>query len=727
MPALQITSSFLRLVLWTLRVKNWCRKLWTKPVKGTTISIAHRLSTIQDADQIIVMNAGRVIEIGNHQSLVAKNGAYKTLVDAQAFIETDDSEDNLPAEEDLKEAKKEEAETPAIRRTATSKSAASSAYGEQEETKRRDFNLGYLFKRMYQINRDQKLFYFLGALGAVVSGMIFPVFSIIFGTILGVFSETDRGAIRSDGNRGALYFLILAIVATLAITVQTYFLNLVAEILSTRLRKKTFSSILRQDIKYFDDKLNTSGALTSRISELPQKIFGLSGSTLGLFIQSGIVLLAGYIVGLAYAPKVAAVGIACAPFTLIAGYARLRFVVLRDQTNKKDHEQSAQLAAESASAIRTISSLTREDDCLRAYSEALDGPQKKALRSAVISNVILGGTVGAGFFTIALIFYYGSRQLLTGLGVSNFFIALSATIFGTTQAGSVFQYSPDFSKAQSAANELVNLFEGEVEIDADSKDGVVLPDIKGHIVLQDVHFRYPTRPDVPVLRGLNLEVLPGQFIALVGESGCGKSTTTALLERFYDPAKGKVLVDGQDISTMNVTAYRSKLALVSQEPTLFAGSLRFNILLGATKAHEDVTEEEILSACKKANILDFINGLPDKFDTEVGNKGVQLSGGQKQRIAIARALIREPRVLILDEATSALDSSSERVVQAALDEAAKGRSTIAIAHRLTTIQHADVIYVFAKGRVVERGNHQQLMAQKGLYAELVEKQAVSVN
>jgi ATP-binding cassette subfamily B (MDR/TAP) protein 1 len=250
-------------------------------------------------------------------------------------------------------------------------------------------------------------------------------------------------------------------------------------------------------------------------------------------------------------------------------------------------------------------------------------------------------------------------------------------------------FVPDMSSAKGAANDIINLLDSQPDIDAESTEGQVLPSAQGRVVLEDIHFRYPTRPGVRVLRNLNLVVEPGTYIALVGASGSGKSTVIQLIERFYDPLAGKVMLDGHDISQLNVQEYRKHIALVSQEPTLYSGTIRFNILLGANKPHDQVTQAEIEQACRDANILDFITSLPQGFDTEVGGKGSQLSGGQKQRIAIARALLRNPKVLLLDEATSALDSTSEKVVQAALDNAAKGRTTIAIAHRLSTIQNAD--------------------------------------
>ena len=280
----------------------------------------------------------------------------------------------------------------------------------------------------------------------------------------------------------------------------------------------------------------------------------------------------------------------------------------------------------------------------------------------------------------------------------------------------------DMGKAKHAAQELKELFDLKPSIDTWSSDGASVEAVDGTVEFRDVHFRYPTRPEQPVLRGLNLTVKPGQYIALVGASGCGKSTTIALLERFYDPLAGGIYIDGKEISSLNINEYRSFIALVSQEPTLYQGTIRENVLLGADR--DDVPDSEIEFACREANIYDFIMSLPDGFNTVVGSKGSMLSGGQKQRIAIARALLRDPKILLLDEATSALDSESEHVVQAALDKAAKGRTTIAVAHRLSTIQKADIIYVFDQGVIVESGDHTELMKKGGRYSELVSLQSL---
>ncbi|KAK0481286.1 P-loop containing nucleoside triphosphate hydrolase protein [Armillaria novae-zelandiae] len=720
--------------------------LLDEATRRTTITIAHRLSTIKDADIIFVMGDGLVLEQGNHQELLQKrDGAYARLVQAQRLRESDEGTavvgEGDDAPEDTEKAAREDVP---LRRRNTCQSLASEILerknGEQKVDRAPEHTMYYLFKRMGNINRSQWKQYFYGTIFAAITGMVYPAFGVVYANAIDGFSLTGS-ELRHSGDRNALWpvspfftpirltdsdsrFFIIAIVSTLSIGMQNYLFSSAAASLMAKLRTLSFKAILRQDIEYFDKDEHSTGGLVSNLSENPQKVFGLAGATLAAIVQSVSTLVVGSILGLIFIWKVGLVGIAVTPVLVSMGYIRLRVVVLKDQQNKKVHEASAQLACEAVGAIRTVASLTREDDCCNQYSESLEESLRKSNRTAIWSNMLYAFSQGTIFFCIALVFWYGAvlvsrRQFST----FDFFVGLMATMFGAIQAGNVFSFVPDVSSAKGAGNDIIQLLDSIPEIDAESTEGkkVDIAKARGHIRLENIHFRYPTRPGIRVLRQLSLQVEPGTYIALVGASGSGKSTVIQLIERFYEPLTGQIYMDGIPIEEYNIQEYRKQIALVAQEPTLYAGTIRFNILLGAIKPHNEVTQKEIEAACRDANILDFINGLPDGFETEVGGKGSQLS----ERIAIARALLRNPKVLLLDEATSALDSNSEKVVQAALDQAAKGRTTVAIAHRLSTIQNADRIYFIKEGRVSESGTHDQLINCKGDYYEYVQLQALS--
>ncbi|OSX59739.1 hypothetical protein POSPLADRAFT_1183421 [Postia placenta MAD-698-R-SB12] len=700
----------------------------------TTITIAHRLSTIKDADRIYVMGDGLVLEAGTHNELLRdENGAYSRLVAAQKLRDsrekhaTEESDSaTVASDEDEDYDKVAQAEVP-LQRQKSGRSLASEILEQRQQGGvEQQYGMIYLLRRFFAINKENWRMYLFGSIASICNGATYPSFGIVFAKGINGFSDATSGERRHSGDRVALWFFIIAILSAIAIGFQNYFFASTAAQLTNKIRSLSFRAIVRQDIEYFDKDENNTGQLTSNLSDNPQKVNGLAGVTMGAIVQAIATLVTGTIIGLVFAWKLGLVGLACTPVLCSAGYIRLRVVVLKDQQNKRAHEHSAQLACEAAGAIRTVASLTREGDCLRLYSESLDEPLRNSNKKALYSNAIYALSQAMSFFVIALIFWYGSR-LVAALEYTTFqfFVGLMSTTFSAIQAGNVFSFVPDISSAKGAATDIVTLLDSMPEIDAESTEGEIPQNVQGRIRFENVHFRYPTRPGVRVLRDLNLSIEPGTYVALVGASGCGKSTTIQLVERFYDALSGTVYLDEQPITKYNVSEYRKHIALVSQEPTLYSGTIRFNILLGATKPDSEITQEDIEAACRNANILDFIQGLPQGFDTEVGGKGSQLSGGQKQRIAIARALLRNPKVLLLDEATSALDSNSEKVVQDALDRAAKGRTTIAIAHRLSTIQNADRIYFIKDGAVSESGTHDELLSLKGGYYEYVQLQALS--
>lgn len=291
-------------------------------------------------------------------------------------------------------------------------------------------------------------------------------------------------------------------------------------------------------------------------------------------------------------------------------------------------------------------------------------------------------------------------------------------IQGAESAGQGFGFGPNAAQATAASNRILTIRTSRNQDLGD--ENLRIPDTEGgiKIELKDVHFKYPTR-DMSIFKGLNLTIEKGQFAALVGPSGCGKTSIISLLERFYDIQGGQILANGTDIAQVNVYDYRRHLSLVAQEPTLFQGTLRDNILLGV--AESTVTDAQLHAACRDASIHEFIMSLPEGYNTEVGSRGVSLSGGQKQRVAIARALIRNPNVLLLDEATSSLDSESEKLVQGAFERAAAGRTMVVVAHRLATVQNADIIFVLGEGKVLEKGSHAELLRKKGVYWNMVSR------
>lgn len=725
----------------------------------TTIVIAHRLSTIKTADNIVVMSQGRIVEQGNHDELLERKSAYYNLVEAQRLSAEKESDDLA---EEMAEAKEKDQVNEALKvasheskaggklsrtttetsskldrmatekslrarltRTVTGKSVSERVLEEKSLDSGSQYSLWTLIQVVGSFNRKEWHLMLAGLFFSVIAGGGNPTQAVFFAKAIVAISlpPSMYNQLRADANFWSLMYLMLAITQFIAFCGQGIAFAYCSERLVHRARNQAFRTMLRQDIAFFDREENSAGALTTFLSTETTHLAGMSGTTLGTILVVTTTLVAAIALSCAIGWKLALVCTATIPVLLGCGFFRFWMLARFSERAKKAYESSASYACEATSAIRTVASLTREDDVWEHYHQSLVAQSQKSLRSILKSSVLYAAAQSFMFLCIGLGFWYGGTLIANReYTMEQFFICFSAIIFGAQSAGTIFSFAPDMGKAKHATQQLKTLFDRKPEIDSWSPDGERMNHIEGTIEFRDVHFRYPTRPEQPVLRGLNLTVQPGQYVALVGASGCGKSTTIALMERFYDPLSGGVFVDGRDITSYNLNDYRGFLALVSQEPTLYQGSIRENILLGADR--DDVPEEAIIQSCKDANIYDFITSLPDGFSTVVGSKGGMLSGGQKQRIAIARALLRDPKILLLDEATSALDSESEKVVQAALDAAAQGRTTIAVAHRLSTIQKADIIYVFDQGRIVEQGTHDHLLRVRGKYFELVNLQSL---
>ncbi|KAF2434909.1 ATP-binding cassette transporter ABC4 [Tothia fuscella] len=706
----------------------------------TTIVIAHRLSTIRHADNIVVMSLGKIVEQGRHDELLDQKGAYFNLVEAQRIAaeqqqdeppvteaeETEDSLQRTPSKEKGQPYDPDDKDPSGrLKRMQSGKSISSMVLAQKNKETKKQYSLWKLMRVVWGFNKKEWPIMLMGFFFSVVAGGGNPTQAVFFAKAITALSRppSEFAQLRKDINFWALMYLMLAFTQLISMAGHGWAFGYCSERLIHRARNQAFRTMLRQDIAFFDQEENNAGSLTSFLSTSVTHLAGLSGQTLGTILMVSTTLVAASVLSLAIGWKLALVCISTIPVLLACGFLRFWMLARFQARSKAAYQSSAGFACEATAAIRTVASLTLEKDIYEKYRKQLDTQTKASTISVSKSSTLYAASQSFVFLCVALGFWYGGTLIAKKeYTMFQFFICFSSIIFGAQSAGTIFSFAPDMSKAKHAAAELQALFDRVPEIDSWSEEGEKIERMDGYIEFRDVHFRYPTRPEQPVLRGLDLSVKPGQYVALVGASGCGKSTTIALLERFYDPLSGGVYVDGKQISKLNVNDYRNHIALVSQEPTLYQGTIRDNVLLGADR--DNVPEAEIIKACKEANIYDFIMSLPDGFNTICGSKGGLLSGGQKQRVAIARALLRDPKILLLDEATSALDSESEKVVQAALDAAAKGRTTIAVAHRLSTIQKADIIYVIDAGRVVEEGTHNDLLAKRGRYAELVTMQSL---
>ncbi len=680
----------------------------------TTLIIAHKLATVMAADNIAVMTSGKVIEQGTHSELLEHDGLYAAMVRAQDIgAEAGEPEFREGSEEgdDVKEA---------LDRPLTLQRTQSEALPKDSEREvdhlsagTVGYSLGKCIWIMLKEHPDLYLWYLVTVFGGLIGGGTYPAQAIIFSRLINVFTLQGSEA-KDQADFYALMFFVLAIANLFGYFSIGWACNTIGQAITHRVRREMIERMVYFDQDFFDRPENSSGSVTSKLSSVPTSLQELMSQNLGLILNVLVNIVSSSALGIAFGWKLGLV-IVFGGFSLLiaAGYIRIRLDQKLEAWTGERFASSAGLATEAVTSIRTISSLTLEAPILREYNEALGNIVAKVIPGLVVTLIPYALSQSIDFLIMGLGFWYGSRLIASGeYTTTQFFIIFIAVVFGGQGTAQFFSYTTSITKGKVAANYILWLRTIRANIRETDENRDRKPSGDGLIGVENIEFRYKQRDAAKVLRGISMKIEPGTHAAVVGPSGCGKSTIISLLERFYDPTSGRITLNGDDISLMSPYAYRRYTSLVQQEPPLYLGSVRENIAIGL---EYEPSEEEVHEACRQANALDLVSSLPEGLNTPCGSKGLQFSGGQRQRIAVARALIRKPRLLLLDEATSALDTQSERIVQKALDEAALGRTTIAVAHRLSTIRHADVIFVMEDGKIAEIGTHEELQRLQGRY------------
>ncbi|KAL5226635.1 hypothetical protein ABZP36_014900 [Zizania latifolia] len=560
----------------------------------------------------------------------------------------------------------------------------------------------------------------LGTLGAVANGAALPFMTVLFGNLIDAFGGAL--SIHDVVNRVSmvsLEFIYLAVAAAVASFVQVTCWMITGERQAARIRSLYLKTILRQEIAFFDKYTNT-GEVVGRMSGDTVLIQDAMGEKVGKFIQLVVTFLGGFIVAFAQGWLLTLVMMATIPPLVVAGAVMSNVVAKMASLGQAAYAESSVVVEQTIGSIRTVASFTGEKQAVEKYSKSLKNAYKSGVREGLAAGLGMGTVMVLLFCGYSLGIWYGARLILlkgyTGAKVMN---VIFAVLTGSLALGQASPSMKAFACGQAAAYKMFETINRKPEIDAYSTTGMKLEDIRGEIEFRDVYFSYPTRPDEQIFRGFSLAIPSGTTVALVGQSGSGKSTVISLIERFYDPQLGDVLIDAVNLKEFQLRWIRSKIGLVSQEPVLFSASIKENIAYGKDNA----TDQEIRAAAELANASKFIDKMPQGLDTSVGEHGTQLSGGQKQRIAIARAILKDPRILLLDEATSALDAESERIVQEALDRVMTNRTTVIVAHRLSTVRNADTIAVIHQGSLVEKGPHHELLKDpEGAYSQLIRLQ-----
>lgn len=540
--------------------------------------------------------------------------------------------------------------------------------------------------------------------------------NILFPKLIGEIVAVIEGGSKYTINQVVLVLIGILILQSLFSFGRIYFFSIVSEKGMADIRQTLYSKIVSLPVSFFEQR--RVGELMSRITADVQSLQDVLAFTLAELFRSVMTVVVGIIIICFISWKLTIFMLATFPVAIVVAMVFGRYIRKLSKQAQDELATANVIVEETLQSINVVKAFTNEALEASRYGNALAKVVSAALKAGRFRGGFVSFIIFALFGGIVGVVWYGATLVQGGeMPFSELMTFIFYTMFIGGSIGGLGDMYAQIQKTLGASERLLEILDEKSEVEIKPLAAVV--PIEGHISFQNVGFSYPTRPDMAVLKDISLDVSAGRKIALVGYSGAGKSTIVQLLMRYYHPQTGRILVDGQDIQLSDITAYRQNIAVVPQEVMLFGGSIRENIAYGKPTA----TAQEIDEAARKANALEFINSFPEKMETLVGERGVKLSGGQRQRIAIARAILKDPKILILDEATSSLDAESEKLVQEALDGLMQNRTTLIIAHRLATVRNVDCIYVIKDGTILEAGTHEELvMNENGLYAGLIKLQ-----
>ncbi|KAH0874247.1 hypothetical protein HID58_071609 [Brassica napus] len=649
----------------------------------TTVIVAHRLSTVRNADVIAVLHRGQIVEEGSHLELLKDHeGVYSQLIRLQ---EINTESKRLEISNGQQDGSIRNGGNSGSRMHGDDDDESVSALvllaGQENTEMPKDMPKDVSITRIAALNKPEALILTLGTIVCALDGAIFPIFGLFFAKVIMAFFQPPH-ELRSDSRYWSIIFVLLGVLSLVVYPTHMSLFAVAGGRLIRRIRSMCFEKVVHMEVGWFDELENSSGAIGARLSADAALIRTLVGDSLALTIKNVATAVVGIIIAFVISWELAVIILVPIPLTGINHYVQIKFMKGFSADAKTKYEEASQVASDAVGSIRTVASFCAEEKVIEMYKKRCEDSIKSGMKQGLVAGLGFGLSFFVLYSVYAACFYAGARLVKDGR---------------TTYNG-VFE---------SAAASIFRIIDRKSKIDTRDESGMVLENVKGDIEFCHISFAYQTRPDIQIFRDLCFFIRAGKTVALVGESGSGKSTVISLLQRFYDPDSGHITLDGVELKKLQLKWLRQQMGLVGQEPVLFNDTIRANIAYG--KGGEEATEAEIVAASELSNAHKFISSIQKGYDTVVGERGIQLSGGQKQRVAIARAIVKEPKILLLDEATSALDAESERVVQDALDRVMVNRTTIVVAHRLSTIKNADIIAVVENGMIVEKGTHETFL------------------